>query len=137
MGESLRFAFVMPQLGSVSIRLVAAISRFPFADFNALPSISQPRMATGHLNPSLPLARSLIQLGHEVHYLSRAWSRVLSHEVSESGRGSCVLLGTSFQEAVRAAIEKTGASFTDAAEVARHVFLMQPSYPRVCFTRSE
>ncbi|CAE7800485.1 ATG26 [Symbiodinium necroappetens] len=59
MGESLRFAFVMP-------------------------------MATGHLNPSLPLARSLIQLGHEVHYLSR--------------------------EAVRAAIEKTGASFTDAAE---------------------
>ena len=95
MGESLRFAFVMPQLGSVSIRLVAAISRFPFADFNALPSISQPRMATGHLNPSLPLARSLIQLGHEVHYLSRAWSRVLSHEVSESGRGSCVLLGTS------------------------------------------
>ncbi|CAE7728835.1 ydhE [Symbiodinium sp. CCMP2456] len=48
------------------------------------------RMATGHLNPSLPLARSLIQLGHEVHYLSR--------------------------EAVRAAIEKTGASFTDAAE---------------------
>ena len=28
-------------------------------------------MATGHINPSLPLARSLVELGHEVHYLSR------------------------------------------------------------------
>jgi len=42
-------------------------------------------MASGHINPSLPLARMLVHLGHEVHYLCR--------------------------EQMRTAIEDTGAKF--------------------------
>ena len=42
-------------------------------------------MASGHINPSLAIARSLVSLGHEVHYLCR--------------------------EQMREAIEDTGASF--------------------------
>ena len=88
------------------------------------------RMAEGHLNPSLPLARSLIKLGHQVHYLSRAW--FLEHSVhaacavvfQERGCSNVVFWGKvavriccpGAQESVRPAIEKTGASFTDVAE---------------------
>lgn len=32
-------------------------------------------MASGHINPSLPLARALVRLGHRVHYLSREQMR--------------------------------------------------------------
>jgi len=32
-------------------------------------------MASGHINPSLPIARSLVDLGHEVHYLCREQMR--------------------------------------------------------------
>jgi len=32
-------------------------------------------MASGHINPSLPVARSLVALGHEVHYLCREQMR--------------------------------------------------------------
>eukprot|EP00438_Fugacium_kawagutii_P010905 Skav211516 [mRNA] locus=scaffold352:218712:220423:+ [translate_table: standard] len=46
-------------------------------------------MATGHINPSLPIARSLVNLGHEVHYMSRKEMEPL--------------------------IQQTGASFTDVA----------------------
>ncbi|CAJ1389649.1 unnamed protein product [Effrenium voratum] len=42
-------------------------------------------MASGHMNPSLPLARRLVSLGHQVHYISR--------------------------EQMREAIEDTGATF--------------------------
>ena len=47
-------------------------------------------MASGHINPSLPLARRLVALGHKVHYLSR--------------------------EQMRSAIEDTGASFWNELE---------------------
>ncbi|CAE7909911.1 ydhE [Symbiodinium sp. KB8] len=47
-------------------------------------------MASGHINPSLPIARALVKLGHEVHYLSR--------------------------EQMRAPIEDTGAHFTNELE---------------------
>ena len=32
-------------------------------------------MASGHINPSLPLARRLVSQGHKVHYLSREQMR--------------------------------------------------------------
>ena len=46
-------------------------------------------MATGHLNPSLPVAQALRNLGHEVHYLSR--------------------------KEMEPMIQSTGATFTDVA----------------------
>ncbi|CAJ1399483.1 unnamed protein product [Effrenium voratum] len=52
--------------------------------------------ATGHLNPSLPIARKLLELGHEVHYLSRP--------------------------EMRAKIEQTGASFSDTTEEMPELF---------------
>jgi len=47
-------------------------------------------MAAGHINPSLPVARRLVQLGHQVHYLCR--------------------------EQMRAAIQDTGATFHSDVE---------------------
>eukprot|EP00438_Fugacium_kawagutii_P008071 Skav214649 [mRNA] locus=scaffold1763:547:1767:- [translate_table: standard] len=47
-------------------------------------------MASGHLNPSLPIARELVTRGHEVHYLCR--------------------------EQMREAIEGTGAEFHDEVQ---------------------
>lgn len=47
-------------------------------------------MASGHINPSLPLARQLVSQGHKVHYLAR--------------------------EQMRAAIEDTGATFWNELE---------------------
>lgn len=32
-------------------------------------------MASGHINPSLPIARALVEKGHEVHYLCREQMR--------------------------------------------------------------
>jgi len=46
-------------------------------------------MATGHINPSLPIAKALTDLGHEVHYMSR--------------------------KEMEPVIQGTGASFTDVA----------------------
>jgi len=53
-------------------------------------------LASGHINPSFPIARSLVQLGHEVHYF-------------------CV-------EPMRAAIEGTGATFHSSVEHQREFF---------------
>eukprot|EP00434_Breviolum_minutum_P013771 symbB.v1.2.012147.t1/scaffold829.1/size159244/17 len=53
-------------------------------------------MATGHINPSLPIARSLIDLGHEVHYMSR--------------------------QEMQPVIEKTGATFIDVATQQTELF---------------
>ena len=69
------------------------------------------RMASGHLNPSLPMARLLLQQGHQVHYLCRA---------PASGRRSVgASEGLSAQEPMREAIEGCGASYSSAVE-ARH-----------------
>jgi len=57
-------------------------------------------MASGHLNPSLPIARELRRLGHNVHYV-------------------CA-------EQMRAAIEGTGATFHDEQEVQPELFEGRP-----------
>lgn len=53
-------------------------------------------MASGHLNPSLPISRSLVKLGHEVHYLC--------------------------SEQMREAIEDTGATFHSEVEILRELY---------------
>jgi len=54
-------------------------------------------MASGHMNPSFPLARSLVERGHEVHYLSF--------------------------EQMRAAVEDTGATYHSAVEHLTELFV--------------
>jgi len=53
-------------------------------------------MASGHINPSLPIARVLVELGHEVHYLCR--------------------------EQMREAIEDTGAEFHSEIQLKPELF---------------
>jgi len=57
-------------------------------------------MASGHINPSLPIARSLVRLGHEVHYV-------------------CA-------EQMCAAIQGTGATFHSERDVEPEMFEGQP-----------
>eukprot|EP00928_Gymnodinium_smaydae_P012211 TRINITY_DN1443_c2_g1_i1.p1 TRINITY_DN1443_c2_g1~~TRINITY_DN1443_c2_g1_i1.p1 ORF type:complete len:582 (-),score=88.44 TRINITY_DN1443_c2_g1_i1:443-2188(-) len=53
-------------------------------------------MASGHINPSLPIARALVRQGHEVHYRCR--------------------------EQMRAAIEDTGAAFHDEVQILSELY---------------
>ena len=64
---------------------------FDPASYMLAPNLSN--KASGHVNPSLPVARALVAEGHQVHYLS--------------------------QKPMREAIEATGASFSSDFEARR------------------